>query len=92
MASQNPTVPFLEPGDLLTADNAYQFQVQDIQNLVKFLWTGILLPADEATYKTRLNLPAIKSELAPLVGNLLISYGKVRLLVIPRPSIVYILS
>ena len=81
MASPNPT---LEPGALLKADGNYELQSADLQNLIKFLWTGALLPGDDASYKSRLNLTDFKPVLKPLITTLLSSYRQVKLLVFPR--------
>ncbi|KAL1720264.1 hypothetical protein EV715DRAFT_197329 [Schizophyllum commune] len=53
--SSNSDIDLL-PKDLLNADGNLILQHQDVLDLLKYVWTGVLLPVTEAQYKSRLQI------------------------------------
>lgn len=71
-ASDNPT---LEPGALINSDGNYCLQHADVIALLKYVWTGVLLPTDMAEFKERVHLKGdFEQELVPGITQLLEHY------------------
>lgn len=69
-----PTNITLEPVGLLKSDGSYVLQTKDIHNLLKFVWTGVLLPNDQASYVKWIGVKEIKKGISGLVDTLLKDY------------------
>lgn len=46
----------MEPKGLVNDDGNYILQHDDIANLLKYVWSGVLLPVTESAYTQRLQL------------------------------------
>ncbi|OBZ76547.1 Pesticidal crystal protein cry6Aa [Grifola frondosa] len=71
----------MEPKGLLNADDTYVLQRQDIYSLMKYVWTGVLLPTTLEEYKTRLALSdygynKLSSDLSSLIDAYKITQGQ----------------
>ncbi|KAJ6503734.1 hypothetical protein C8R45DRAFT_1091513 [Mycena sanguinolenta] len=52
-------VPSLEPTGITDDQGNYVLQTRDMFNLLKFLWTGVLLCEDQASYCTRTGISSV---------------------------------
>lgn len=63
----------LTPKGLINEDGNYILQQDDMYGLLKYIWSGLLLPVSEQEYIMRLNLSQetiglVDSALGPLIG------------------------
>ncbi|KAI4523539.1 hypothetical protein K525DRAFT_267851 [Schizophyllum commune Loenen D] len=66
----------LLPKDLLNDSGNYVLQQDDLANLVKYVWAGVLLPGDTDTYQQRLNVSTTTMrKLSEVVTPLLSSFN-----------------
>ena len=70
----------MTPQGLLNADGNYVLQQEDVYNLLKYVWTGVLLSVDASAYQTRLQISTdIATKLSNVIQPLVASYATVRL-------------
>ncbi|KAI5829522.1 hypothetical protein K523DRAFT_328688 [Schizophyllum commune Tattone D] len=61
----------MSPGALVNSDGNYCLQQDDMYNLLKYLWSGALLPLTPADYQTRLDISdSAMSQYATVIGDL----------------------
>ncbi|OBZ77114.1 Pesticidal crystal protein cry6Aa [Grifola frondosa] len=75
------TVGDMEPKGLLNADGTYVLRREDIYSLMKYVWTGVLLPTTMEDYKTRLALSdygynKLSSDLSSLIDAYKVTQGQ----------------
>ena len=68
--------PTLEPGELIDANGNYYLQHKDIYALLRYIWTGVLLPQDLESFKIRVHLQEkdFDAKLQPGITKLLENY------------------
>ncbi|KAL1690570.1 hypothetical protein GGG16DRAFT_125547 [Schizophyllum commune] len=65
----------MEPKDLINDDGNYILQHDDIANLLKYVWSGVLLPVTEDAYNQRLQLSKdTASKLSGVIKPLIAAY------------------
>ncbi|KAL1750571.1 hypothetical protein FB107DRAFT_223663 [Schizophyllum commune] len=75
MSSASSTID-MTPQGLLNADGNYVLQQEDVYNLLKYVWTGVLLPVDASAYQTRLQISTdIATKLSNVIQPLVASYA-----------------
>ncbi|TRM63172.1 hypothetical protein BD626DRAFT_548150 [Schizophyllum amplum] len=63
------------PKELLNADNNYALQHQDVYNLLRYVWSGVLLPCTEAKYQDRVQLsPGLATSLSGVITPLVAAF------------------
>ncbi|KAL1725363.1 hypothetical protein EV714DRAFT_287958 [Schizophyllum commune] len=68
----------MTPGALVNSDGNYCLQQDDMYNLLKYLWSGALLPLTPADYQTRLDVSdSAMSQYATVIGDLVDEYKTV---------------
>ncbi|KAI5829125.1 hypothetical protein K523DRAFT_320813 [Schizophyllum commune Tattone D] len=73
--SSTPTVD-MTPQGLLNADGNYVLQQEDVFNLLKYVWAGVLLPVDADSYQKRLQISTdIASKLSDVIQPLVAAYA-----------------
>ncbi|KAL1714238.1 hypothetical protein EV715DRAFT_209983 [Schizophyllum commune] len=74
MSSDTPTID-LTPQGLLNADGNYVLQQEDVYNLLKYVWAGVLLPVTPEDYQKRLQLSTdIVTKLSNVITPLVAAY------------------
>ncbi|KAI5889354.1 uncharacterized protein SCHCODRAFT_02634267 [Schizophyllum commune H4-8] len=72
------TTPDMSPGALVDSDGNYCLQQDDMYNLLKYLWSGALLPLTPADYQTRLDISdSAMTQYATVIDNLVDEYKTV---------------
>ena len=68
----------LSPQGLINKDNNYILQQEGIYNLLKYSWTGVLLPVTEEQYQTRVQISGdVADKYADQTKRLLKAYATV---------------
>ncbi|KAL1682859.1 hypothetical protein EV122DRAFT_273844 [Schizophyllum commune] len=66
----------MSPKDLVNSDGNYVLQHEDIANLLKYVWSGVLLPVTVPDYQDRLQLSTdTVDKLSDVIEPLLEAYG-----------------
>ncbi|KAL1733773.1 hypothetical protein EV714DRAFT_203972 [Schizophyllum commune] len=66
----------MSPKDLVNSDGNYVLQHEDIANLLKYVWSGVLLPVTVPDYQDRLQLSTdTVDKLSDVIEPLLDAYG-----------------
>ncbi|KAL1745679.1 hypothetical protein HDZ31DRAFT_62884 [Schizophyllum fasciatum] len=69
----------MTPQGLLNDDGNYILQKDDMYNLLKYVWAGVLLPKDTATYQARVQVSAATyTKISGVVTPLLATYAVVQ--------------
>ena len=68
----------MSPKDLVNSDGNYVLQHEDIANLLKYVWSGVLLPVTVPDYQDRLQLSTdTVDKLSEVIESLLAAYDTV---------------
>ncbi|KAI5892588.1 uncharacterized protein SCHCODRAFT_02626545 [Schizophyllum commune H4-8] len=74
MSSDTPTID-MTPQGLLNADGNYVLQQEDVYNLLKYVWAGVLLPVTPDDYQKRLQISTdIATKLSNVITPLVAAY------------------
>ncbi|KAL1729957.1 hypothetical protein EV714DRAFT_273107 [Schizophyllum commune] len=74
MSSDTPAID-MTPQGLLNADGNYVLQQEDVYNLLKYVWAGVLLPVTPEDYQKRLQISTdIATKLANVISPLVAAY------------------